>query len=449
MAELADAQDSKSCPRKRVWVQFPPSALKLKDEKMVWGRSFLCFCLLLCFLGNAIADTFTNKKTGEQFDGYAAKIANRTKLAVRNAAREGIRQIEPSDYDVVYNAEGRRKQVYVIELNEPLLLECETQAFEKAIKTAENQGNLAIVIKIDTPGGRIDLMKRYCSAIASVDITPVIAVVCGGKNGGAYSAGAIIAMGCDELYMEKNSVIGAATLVVIDANDGLKSAKSKYGEDIGEKFDSAHRAYCANIAEQAGRSGLIAQAMIDRQFEVVAVKNENGDYQICDGRDAKNNTDKDSIIVNREGSLLTLTAKMAADIGFADSQIESFNEWRQNGPLAENKWISSQDIRTARRQYLMYDKRFQAAANEIQQLDLKISIAISKNENASYVFQQRELTNQKIIEVRNNLSKMIGQFKTIISLKKSCADLPVELSEMESQLSQLTSISEELMKMLR
>jgi hypothetical protein len=32
VAELADAQDSKSCPRKRVWVQFPPSALNLSHK---------------------------------------------------------------------------------------------------------------------------------------------------------------------------------------------------------------------------------------------------------------------------------------------------------------------------------------------------------------------------------------------------------------------------------
>ena len=31
VAELADAQDSKSCPRKRVRVQFPPSALTTVD----------------------------------------------------------------------------------------------------------------------------------------------------------------------------------------------------------------------------------------------------------------------------------------------------------------------------------------------------------------------------------------------------------------------------------
>ncbi|HBG28716.1 MAG: hypothetical protein A2Y10_12250 [Planctomycetes bacterium GWF2_41_51] len=412
-------------------------------------RRNILFITLLCILASANADTFTNKKTGEQFDGYAIKIANRTRLTVRNAASENVRHIEPADYDVIYNEKGRRKQVYVIDINDALMLECETAAFEKAVKIAENQGNLAIVIRIDTPGGRVDLMKRYCSSISGVGLTPVIAVVGGGKNGGAYSAGAIIAMGCDKLYMETNSAIGAATLLVMDANDGLKSAKGKYGDDVGEKLDSAHRAYCASVAEQAGRSGIIAQAMIDRQIEVIAVKDANNKYKICDGRDLQNKTNENILIVNRSGSLLTLSAKTAADIGFADGQIDNFNLWKQDCEFAGCRWIPSQEIKTSRRQYSLYEKRFNAAVKEIQQLDLKISIAISKNEEARYVFQQRELTNQKILEVRTSLNKMIGQFKTVISLKKSCADLPVELNEVQSQLSQLTSIQEELTNMLR
>ncbi|MDD5010843.1 MAG: hypothetical protein PHQ00_01835 [Phycisphaerae bacterium] len=423
--------------------------INLQMETKAKKRGVLLFVVLLLFACSGEADTFTNKKTGEQFDGYATKIANRTRLAVRNADRGNIRHIELSDYNVVYNSKGRRKQVYVLELNGPLLLECETHAFENAVKIAENQGNLAIVIKFDTPGGRIDLMKRHCTAITSVDITPVIAVVCGGETGGAYSAGAIIAMGCDELYMEKNSAIGAATLLVMDANDGLKSAKDKYGKDIGEKIDSAHRAYCASIAEQAGRSGLIAQAMIDNQFEVLAVKTESGDYTICDGRDARNRTGKDVIVVSRKGSLLTLSAKQATDIGFADGQIEGFEKWKQNGPLTENRWIFSQDIQTARRHYSTYERRLQAAINEIERLDGKILIAVSRKENAKYYFQKRNLTNQKIAEVRNNIGKMLYQLRLIISLKQKCADLPVDLNDAKSDLDQLTSIYNELTKMLR
>jgi ATP-dependent protease ClpP protease subunit len=383
-------------------------------------------CAVLLWLGSCgQADTFTNRKTGEQFDGYATKIVRGTKVAVRSTNRAEIRYIEPSEYDVNYSPAGRRNQIFVIELSEPLLLECETEAFEKAIKTSENQGPLAIVVKIDTPGGKVDLMKRYCTAIASVDLTPVIAVVCGDKNGGAYSAGAIIAMGCDKLYMEKKSVIGAATLVVMDANNGLKSAKDKFGEDVGEKFDSANRAYCASIAEKAGRSGLIAQAMVDRQIEVLAVKTEDGNFKFYDGREIKDRTKEEFLLINPKGSLLTLTAQRAVDISFADGQIDSFDIWRQKGQFAQSKWTFCHDIQAAHQQYLIYDSQSQVALRTIKQLKTKIEIAVST------------------AEIHENVGGMIEQYRLLIALKKKCVDLPVELDSLVSNLDRLVILYNE------
>jgi membrane-bound ClpP family serine protease len=342
---------------------------------MVREVLFIAAVIIFTFQGHA--DTFTNKETGQQFDGFAIKTKT-NKLAVRNVTSEVIRTIAPEDYNISYNPNGRRKQIYVIDINQPLEFECLTDAFEKDIKIAENQGNLAIVIKIDTPGGRVDLMKRYCSAIADVDLTPVYAVIGGGENGGAYSAGAIIAMGCDKMLMYKNAVIGAATLIVASNEDGLKSAKSKFGEDIGEKFDSAHRAYCAGIAQKAGRNGLIAQAMIDRQIQVLAKKDKDGKYIIYDGREIENQDGY--LIVNHKGTLLTMTAEQATEIGFADGQIDNFNVWTQTGPFTGNKFLISQNILTAYRKYTIAEKRYNLTKKEIHEINTKLDLAGSRFE---------------------------------------------------------------------
>jgi ATP-dependent protease ClpP protease subunit len=396
----------------------------------------LLFAALLWFVNCGQADTFTNKKTGESFDGYATKIVRGEKVAVRSSKTEEIRYIEPPDYNVVYNAQGRRKQIYVIDINIPLLLGCETDAFEKALALAENQGNLAIVIKIDTPGGRVDLMKRYCTAVGSAGLTPIISIVGGGKNGGAYSAGAVIAMACDKIYMEKNSAIGAATLVVMDVNDGLKSAKNKYGQDIGEKFDSAHRAYCASVAEKAGRSGLIAQAMVDRQIEVLAVKTENGGFKFFDGREIKDGTQDKYILVNPKGSLLTFTAQRAVEFGFADGQIDSFNEWKQNGPYAGCKWIFCKDIQIAHQPY----EQFHAAIRSIEKLEGKIVTAVSKNAQNEYKLKTEVLNAQLRTEVLTNIGQMLDQYRLILALKNKYADLPAELNDILSAINQLSAL---------
>lgn len=403
---------------------------------MKWNQ--LLLVILLCFIGSGRADTFTNKKTGEQFEGYAVKTGQR--VAVRNAAKEEIRYIDPANYEITYSPAGRRNQIFVFDINFPLLLECQTQAFEQAIKTSEIQGPLAVVIKLDTPGGRVDLMKRYCSAIASVDITPVIGIVCSGRNGGVYSAGAVIAMGCDKLYMEENSAIGAATLVVVDVNDGLKSAKDKFGRDIGEKMDSAHRAYCVSVAEQAGRSGLIAQAMVDRQTEVLAVKTDDGKIEICDGSPKSG---KEVIVINPKGSLLTLSAQRAAEIGFSDGVIENFNVWKQ-GTYSGSKFIPRQEVQSALRQYQIYEKQMDNAFRTIDQLIDKVNLTSSKVVHYRYEYERRELTAKRRADLRQAIGSMIYQFKQVVALKKKCDDLPVELDEVVSAVDHLTVLYNEL-----
>jgi hypothetical protein len=252
-------------------------------------------------------------------------------------------------------------------------------------------------------------------------------------------------MGCDKLYMEKNSAIGAATLVVLDVNDGLTSAKSKFGEDIGEKFDSANRAYCAGVAEKAGRNGLIAQAMVDRQIEVLAIKTEDGNLKFYDGREIKDRKRDEFLLINPKGSLLTLTAQRATEIGFADGRIDSFDEWKQQSPYASGKWVLCREIQTAHRKYEVYDRQFQASLRIIEQLDTKIDIAVSKNrQNNRYTLRNRALNEQLKAEVRDNIGKMLEQYRLIIALKKQCADLPVDLDDAVSALNQLSVLYDEL-----
>ena len=78
---------------------------------------------------------------------------------------------------------------------------CETEALEKAIEMASNQGPLCILIEVDTPGGSADLMRRICDAITKANNCRTVAFISGGEHGGAYSAGAIIALACDQMEL--------------------------------------------------------------------------------------------------------------------------------------------------------------------------------------------------------------------------------------------------------
>lgn len=151
---------------------------------------------------------------------------------------------------------------------------------ERSIRLAEEAGADAVILDIDTPGGRVDAAERIADAIAESKI-PVYAFV----NRRAFSAGALISLATDRIYMLPGSTIGAATPV-----DGS-------GTKASEKIVSAMRSEMRALAEAHGVDPSIAEAMVDESLEVPGVV--------------------------EVGRLLTLTTDEAVRLGYA-IEIDSF-----------------------------------------------------------------------------------------------------------------------------
>jgi len=79
---------------------------------------------------------------------------------------------------------------------------------ERTLAEAVAAGADAVVLEIETPGGRVDAAERIANAIGRSPV-PVHAWV----NMHAYSAGAMIAIATDRIFMQPGAVIGAATPV--------------------------------------------------------------------------------------------------------------------------------------------------------------------------------------------------------------------------------------------
>ena len=274
---------------------------------------------MLLFFSNCFADTFIHRDTGESFNGYATQKKKRDKTHVR-IERRGPQYLDLSDYEVQQNHLGRKNKVFVFSIKDSIDFIYETEVFEKAIVVAANQGPLFILIEIDTPGGRADLAQRICAAITSIDNCRTVAFVSGGKFGGAFSVGAMIALACNQLYMADNTAIGAVTLVV-PTPFGDKGAKEAYGQTVGEKVISANRAYMAALAEQNNRPAVIAKAMVDEDIEVVEViEDEKTSFVEPENKEPNQTFVK---IWSKKGSLLTLTASEAVHCNIADKIIPS------------------------------------------------------------------------------------------------------------------------------
>lgn len=152
----------------------------------------------------------------------------------------------------------------------------------RAIMEAEAAGAAAVILDIETPGGRVDAAQRIVKFVLEAEI-PVYALV----NTHAWSAGALIALAADSIYMVPGSSIGAATPVYADGQKG------------SEKIVSAMRGEFRALAERRGLDPRIAEAMVD---ETIAV----------DG-------------VVEAGRLLTLTPVEAIRLGLAAGEYDDLD----------------------------------------------------------------------------------------------------------------------------
>lgn len=148
----------------------------------------------------------------------------------------------------------------------------------RALREAEGAGARAVILEINTPGGRLDAVLQMRDALLASPVRTIAFV-----NREAFSAGALIALASEEIYMAPGAVIGAATPV------------TGSGEQADEKTLSAVRKTFKATAETRGRDPLIAEAMVDRSVAIEGL--------------------------NPAGRLLTLTTQEAAARGFSDGTV--------------------------------------------------------------------------------------------------------------------------------
>jgi membrane-bound serine protease (ClpP class) len=124
----------------------------------------------------------------------------------------------------------------------------------RALREAREAKAAAVVLDIDTPGGRVDAAQRIVDGVRGADL-PVYAFV----NPRALSAGALVALAADSIFMRPGAVLGAATPV-----DGQ-------GTKAPEKYVSAMRAEFRALAEERGLDPRVAEAMVDESVGVPGV----------------------------------------------------------------------------------------------------------------------------------------------------------------------------------
>ena len=101
---------------------------------------------------------------------------------------------------------------------------------ERGITMAEGDGAEALIIKLDTPGGQIDLMADIVQAMLQADVPVVVYVYPPGAY--AASAGTLITLAAHVAAMAPGTTIGAASPVGTQGEDLGETMQTKVKEDL-------------------------------------------------------------------------------------------------------------------------------------------------------------------------------------------------------------------------
>jgi membrane-bound serine protease (ClpP class) len=161
-----------------------------------------------------------------------------------------------------------------------------------SLKEASEMGADYILIHMNTYGGQVDIADSVRTAIINYP-KPVLVFI----DNQAISAGALISIACDSIYMRPGGNIGAATVV------------DQTGQQVPDKYQSFMRSMMRSTAESHGKKAVV----------------ENGDTTWVWHRDpaiAESMVDPKVYVegVSDTGSVLTLTTSEAIELGFCEGQ---------------------------------------------------------------------------------------------------------------------------------
>ena len=213
-------------------------------------------------------------------------------------------------FSAIIFAEDVNKKIYVVPIQDVIDLGIPSLV-SRGISLAESNNADMIIFDIDTFGGRVDAATQIKDSISSTNIETIAFI-----NRRAISAGSLISLSCDKIYMTDGATIGATSVVDMS------------GSKQSEKSQSYMREEMAATAEKSGNNPNIARGMVDEELSF--------EYLVVDGDSLK----VDDIEGRKEGKLITLTTELALKYGIADGKSETIEE------LLSSLEINEYDITT-------------------------------------------------------------------------------------------------------
>ncbi|HTJ51919.1 MAG TPA: NfeD family protein [Cyclobacteriaceae bacterium] len=178
--------------------------------------------------------------------------------------------------------QAQKKKVMVMEIKNEIDSRM-TRNVELALAHAEEIKADIVIVEMNTYGGVMTDAEDIVHKLISFK-KPIWVYI----NNNAASAGALISIACDSIYMSSAASIGAATVVNSD------------GEKAPEKYQSYMRSLMRSTAEANKRDPKIAEGMVDERIVIDSLK--------------------------KDGQIITFSTSEAIKHGYCNGQVESVED---------------------------------------------------------------------------------------------------------------------------
>ncbi|WP_186756207.1 NfeD family protein [Echinicola salinicaeni] len=182
-----------------------------------------------------------------------------------------------------FQEDDQKKVVYVLEIMDNIDPRMNRKV-RLALEDAKSKEADYFLVHMDTYGGAVNDADDIRTLLLESKIPTLVFI-----DKDAASAGALISIACDSIYMAPGASIGAATVVMGGGGDAAP-----------DKYQSYMRSMMRSTAEANGRNPKIAEAMVDEKLAVEGI--------------------------SEAGSVITFSVSEAIENGFCEAQVNSIEE---------------------------------------------------------------------------------------------------------------------------
>ena len=204
------------------------------------------------------------------------------------------------------------------------------QFLYRKLDDAQADGADLVIVEIDSPGGLVESSFNVAHRLRDLDWAATVAYV----PREALSGAAIVALGCEQIIMGPNAMLGDAGPIVLGEDFLFRHAPEKVRSDLASKI--------RDLAETRNRPPALAEAMVDMNCVVYEVTDrQSGAKKFLSQHDidaAPNPEQWDKgppVLESREGSFLEVNGRRAVELTLAEGNAGSRQELQQVLGLAE------------------------------------------------------------------------------------------------------------------